>query len=84
MRENLTENQRLRMHTLWDIAQTDTEYKQMLAELREMEKKYELSIEKLPDEDRDALCDFVSQCEAMSWRVLEIAAEKMIFRFERE
>ncbi len=84
MREHLSESQRLRLHTLWDIAQVDAEYKKMLQENRELEKRYEQAIKKLEDDDRDAVCDFVGLCEAMSWRVLEIAAQKMVFRFEKE
>lgn len=84
MSEELTNSQQLRLHALWDISQTDLKYKEMLAQMRELERCYERVIEKLADADRDTVCDFVSLCEAMSWRILEIAAQKMIFRFERE
>lgn len=84
MKEALTEAQRLRLATLWDISQTDLQYKSMLTEMREVENSYELAIEKLDDADRDTVCDYVSLCEAMSWRILEIASQKMVFRFERE
>lgn len=82
--EKLTENEKLRLKTLWDISQADPEYKIMLEENRELERRYELVLRGLSPEDQDAVCDFVSQCEAMSWRILEIAAQKMIFRFEKE
>ena len=72
------------MQTLWDISQTDMEYKQMLLQMRELEKQYEQVIETLEDEARDIVCDYVSLCESMSWRILEIAGQKMVFRFERE
>ena len=84
MSEKLTPAQRQRMQTLWDISQTDMEYKQMLLQMRELEKQYEQVIETLEDEARDIVCDYVSLCESMSWRILEIAGQKMVFRFERE
>lgn len=84
MVEELTNSQRQRLNTLWGISQTDSEYKDMLLQMRELERKYEDVIEKLDHMDRDIVCDFVSLCEAMSWRILEIASQKMIFRFEGE
>ena len=84
MRADLTENQRQRLQTLWDIAQNDRAYKDMLYQMRDLERHYEDVIEKMEDGDRDTICDFVSLCEAMSWRVLEIAAQQMVFRFEKE
>ena len=84
MANELTENQRQRLYALWDQAQTDLKYKDMLKEIRELEKRYELVIDTLPEGDRDTVCDFVSLCEAMRWRILEIAAQKMVFRFEKE
>lgn len=84
MREELTDAQRLRLSTLWDISQTDLEYKKMLEEMRQLEKLYETVIEKMDDTDRDTVCDYVSLCEEMSWRILEIASQKMVFRFEKE
>ena len=80
----MTENQRQRLYALWDQAQTDLKYKDMLKEMRELEKRYELVIDTLLEGDRATVCDFVSLCEAMSWRILEIAAQKMVFRFEKE
>ena len=84
MSEKLTAAQRQRMQTLWDISQTDMEYKQMLLQMRELEKQYDQVIETLEDEARDIVCDYVSLCESMSWRILEIAGQKMVFRFERK
>lgn len=84
MTQELTAAQRQRLQTLWDISQTDSNYKAMLSEMRELEKRYEQVIEKMVDEDRDVVCDFVSLCEEMSWRILEIASQKMVFRFEKE
>ena len=84
MTETLTDAQRQRLYALWDQAQADKEYKAMLEELRNLESRYELVIEKLDDAQRDTVCDYVSLCEAMSWRVLELASQKMVFRFEKE
>lgn len=84
MTEGLTEAQRCRLETLWDVSQTDPDYKKMLDQMRELERVYEQVIEKMVDTDRDIVCDYISLCEGMSWRILEIASEKMIFRFERE
>lgn len=84
MPNELTPAQRQRMQTLWNISQTDMEYKQMLLQMRELEKQYDQVIETLEDEARDIVCDYVSLCESMNWRILEIAGQKMVFRFERE
>ena len=84
MLNELTPARRQRMQTLWDISQTDMEYKQMLLQMRELEKQYDQVIETLEDEARDIVCDYVSLCESMNWRILEIAGQKMVFRFERE
>ena len=84
MKEELTNTQHQRLKTLWDISQTELVYKDMLEEMRLLEKQYEEVIERLDDTSRDVICDYVSLCEAMSWRILEIAAQQMVFRFEKE
>ena len=84
MLEELSQAQRERLYTLWDVAQADAQYKEMLLDMRELEKRYEEVYAKLSCEDRDTLSDYVSLCEGMSWRILEIASQKMVFRFERE
>lgn len=80
----LNNAQRLRLQTFWDISQADCQYKEMLEEMRKLEKIYEEAIGKLDEADRDVVCDYVSLCEGMSWRILEIASQKMVFRFEHE
>ena len=60
---------------IWDMAQKDPQYAQMLKQLGELEQRYEEVLQTLPTEQQDVICDFVSQCEAMSWRMLEIACE---------
>ena len=84
MKKELTFAQHQRLKTLWDISQTESAYKDMLNEMRLLEKRYEEVIEQLDDDSRDTICDYVSLCEAMSWRILEIAAQQMVFRFEKE
>ena len=84
MQKELTVAERQRLQTLWDISQTEPAYKDMLNEMRQLEKRYEEVIEKMEDADREIVCDFVSLCEAMSWRILEIASQRMVFRFERD
>ena len=61
---------------IWEMAQKDPQYAQMLKQLGELEQRYEEVLQTLPTEQQDVICDFVSQCEAMSWRMLEIACEE--------
>lgn len=84
MKEKLSPAQYQRLQTLWDVAQTDKQYRGMLSQIREQEKMYEKALNKLSREDSDAVRDFVSLCEGMNWRILEIAAQRMVFRFEKE
>ena len=49
----------------------------MLIEVRELEKEYEAAIGCLTEEQEKAVRDFVTQCEAMSWRMLQIACSIM-------
>ena len=68
-----------RAWTIWELSQTETEYRKMLLEIRELEEEYEKAISLLPQKQEDAVRDFVSQCEAMSWRILQIACAMMRF-----
>ncbi len=58
------------------LAQEDISYRQMLLDMRPIEKRYNAVLAKLPGEDQNAICDFVSQCEEMSWRMLELACDQ--------
>ena len=58
---------------IWEAGQSDPEYYAMLVRLRALEKKYDAVLQTLPAEKQDIICDYVSLCEAMSWRMLEIA-----------
>lgn len=62
---------------IWEAGQHDPEYAMMLAELGPLEKKYDAVLQTLSMEQQDVVCDFVSQCEAMSWRMLEFACEQL-------
>ena len=46
MQKELTVAERQRLQTLWDISQTEPAYKDMLNEMRQLEKRYEEVIEK--------------------------------------
>lgn len=64
---------------IWELSQTEPEYCKMLMEIRELEKEYEKALAQLPEKEENAVRDFVSQCEAMSWRMLQIACAMMRF-----
>lgn len=62
---------------IWEAGQHDPKYAMMLAELGPLEKKYDAVLQTLSMEQQDVVCDFISQCEAMSWRMLEFACEQL-------
>ena len=64
---------------IWELSQAETEYRRMLEEIRELEKEYESALALLPKKQEDAVRDFLSHCEAMSWRMLQIACSMMDF-----
>ncbi|MBP3672981.1 MAG: hypothetical protein J6J18_04050 [Oscillospiraceae bacterium] len=68
-----------RMDAIRNLARNDVEYAQMRSEMRELEKRYDKLLGGLPYEQQDIICDFVSLCEGMSWRMLEIACTLMNF-----
>lgn len=68
-----------RMRIIQLLAESDTEYNNMLREIEILEKKYDLVLRTLPNDAQDVVCDFVSQCEEMSWRMLELACTHMRF-----
>lgn len=61
------------------LANGDDAYFEMLLRLRELEREYEAVLGTLTPEQQDVVCDFVSQCEAMNRRMLEIACTHMKF-----
>lgn len=62
---------------IWEAGQHDPAYARMLSELTEMENQYNAVLRTLTVEQQDIICDFVSQCEEMSWRMLEFACEQL-------
>ena len=62
---------------IWEAGQHDSQYAMMLEEIRILENRYEAVLQTLSMEQQDIICDFVSQCEAMSWRMLEFACEQL-------
>ena len=76
-------NARLRFNAIWDFGQLDPQYAGMCEENRILERKYFAVLESLPIEQQDIVQDFLMNCEGMSWRMLEIACEQMIFPEEK-
>ena len=72
----MTEKEQL-VWKIWDAGQHDPQYARMLIENRILEERYESVLRTLTVEQQDAVCDFLMQCEAMSWRMLEFACEQM-------
>lgn len=70
---------RKRMAAVEQLANADPAYNQMLGELRQLERKYEIVLQSLTREQMNDVCDFVSMCEEMSWRMLELACTHMVF-----
>lgn len=68
-----------KMSALQMLANGDDAYYGMLLRLRDAEKEFDAVIRELPPEEQDAVCAFVSLCESMSRRKLEIACENMVF-----
>ena len=64
---------RSKMEEIEQIAAEDPQYRQMLLDMRAIEKRYNAVLATLARDDQNAICDFVSQCEEMSWRMLELA-----------
>ena len=50
----------------------------MLVKIRTLEKKYNAVLQTLPADKQDIICDYLSLCEEMSWRMLEFACETLI------
>ena len=75
----MNENARNRMEMIQLLANGDPEYQNMLAQMRVIEGRYDAVLRMLDNEQQNAVCDFVSQCEEMSWRMLELACLHMCF-----
>ena len=70
---------RERMDRLEEIARLEPQYHILMQEMRDIEKLYNLVLRDLDDQQRDAVCEFVSQCEEISWYMLELACYYMRF-----
>ena len=74
---NAIENNGEQVWKIWEAGQRDPEYARMLEEIRILENKYEAVLGTLSTEQQDVICDFLSLCEAMSWRMLEFACDQL-------
>ena len=64
---------------IWDMAQTDPMYRMLYLQLKKLDPEFDRIMMTLPYGDRDMVSDFVSLCEEMSSRMLEVACENMDF-----
>lgn len=75
----MDEKVRIRMYGIDLLAKGDDMYYRMLKKMRDIEQKYDRVLGTLPADQQDIICDFVSLCEEMSLRKLEIACSYMEF-----
>ena len=75
----LPEAEKIRMELIDLLTKTDETYTEMLRRCVELERKYECVLNSLSTEQMDIICDFLSHCEAMSERMLELACTYMRF-----
>ena len=61
------------------LAGENAQYKMMLRENAELERKFNAVLSELSTEQKDTICDFLMHCEAMSDRLLELACTYMRF-----
>ena len=62
---------------IWDMAQSDPMYRLLLLRLKAVDREFERIMMGLSNRDRDVISDYVSLCEEMSSRMLEVACENM-------
>ena len=62
---------------IWELGQSEAEYRAMLINIRQLEREYERILQDLHAEQESVLRDYVSLCEEMSWRMLQIACATM-------
>ena len=72
-----TDNSRQHIWKIWEAGQKDPQYQAMLEEIRILEKKYEAVLQTLDADQQNIICDYVSLCEEMNWRMLEFACETL-------
>ena len=61
------------------LAGENSQYRMMLRENAELERKFNAVLSELSTEQMDTICDFLTHCEAMSDRLLELACTYMHF-----
>ena len=61
------------------LASENSQYRRMLQENAMLERKYNDVLSELTTEQMDIICDFLTHCEAMSDRLLELACTYMRF-----
>ena len=61
------------------LAEENSQYRVMLQENAILERKFNAVLTDLTTEQMDIICDFLSHCEAMSDRLLELACTYMRF-----
>lgn len=71
---------RKKMDALQMLSNGDDAYYGMLQKIRELERQCDGAVAQLPQDQQDMVWDFVSLCERMSRRMLEIACEYMDFK----
>ena len=75
----MADRNRLKFQTIQQIAKMDSEYCEMLRQCRVLENRYHQVLNRLNSEEQDVIFDFVSHCEGMSWRMLELACQFLDF-----
>ena len=71
---------RANMDKVEELAKVDLQYRQMLQDMRDIERAYNAALAALSRQEQNAVCEFVAQCEEMSFRMLELACTHMEFR----
>ena len=61
------------------LAGENSQYRMMLRENAELERKFNAVLSELSTEQKDTIWDFLMHCEAMSDRLLELACTYMCF-----
>ena len=61
------------------LASENAQYRSMLRENAELERKFNAVLSELTTEQMDIICDFLTHCKAMSDRLLELACTYMRF-----
>lgn len=61
------------------LARENSQYQMMLQENAELEREFNAVLSELSTEQMDIICDYLTHCEAMSDRLLELACTYMRF-----